>query len=110
MAFLNPAKYSSEHVLLYVRDVDAGLTGAHGEEIHWNFLKGFSDPCNAPVNAAIIDRVCSTDTATPANIIRAPMRVHFRTKKRRAHNMANRLNEKVLKEQRVRSRKNGVGT
>ena len=30
----------------------------------------FSDPCNAPVNAAIIDRVCSTDTATPANIIR----------------------------------------
>jgi len=40
MAFLNPAKYSSEHVLLYVRDVDAGLTGAHGEEIHWNFLKG----------------------------------------------------------------------
>jgi len=93
-----------------VRDVYAGLTGADGEEIRWDFSKGFSDPCNAPVNAAIIDRVRSTDTATPANIIRAPMRVHFRTKKRRAHNMANRLNEKVLKEQRVRSRKNGVGT
>ncbi|KAK2546864.1 hypothetical protein P5673_033404, partial [Acropora cervicornis] len=85
-----------------VRDVYAGLTGADGEEIRWDFSKGFSDPCNTPVNAAIIDRVRSTDTATPANIIRAPMRVHFRTKKRRAHNMANRLNEKVLKEQRVR--------
>lgn len=36
--------------------------------IHVHFR--FSDPCNAPVNAAIIDRVRSTDTATPANIIR----------------------------------------
>ncbi|XP_068696571.1 uncharacterized protein [Montipora foliosa] len=35
------------------------------------------------------------------------MRVHFRTKKRRAKNIANKLEERVLKERRVRSRKNG---
>lgn len=43
---------------------------SNNDSFNIHVLFRFSDPCNAPVNAAIIDRVRSTDTATPANIIR----------------------------------------
>lgn len=69
-----------------VREVYNSLTGADGEDLEWDLSKSFSDPCNSPVNSAVVNGVKSMDAVTPTNIIKAAMRVHYRTKKRQEHN------------------------
>lgn len=82
------------------------LTDENGDDVKWDLSQNFNHRDNQAINAAIINGVRSTDTSTPVSLIRAAMRSHFRTKKRQQKIKDAKKEKELLREQRIRSRKN----
>lgn len=74
--------------------------------MHWDFSISFNGPENRVINQQILAGVRSTDGETPVSMIKAAMRVHFRTKQRQQFIRSRNAAQAVLKQQRVRSRLN----
>ncbi|CAH3185829.1 unnamed protein product [Porites lobata] len=97
-----PRKELSAHV----RDVYCSLTSEDGEDVKWDLSQDFNHRNNQVVHAAIIDEVRSTGISATVSLIRAAIRTHFKTKKRQKKIKQGNKEKQVLKEQRIRSRKN----